>query len=559
MRYCLKKTCRRNRCPLVVALLLLASGLPGKANVYATDIKLNGSTNNAAIAASEPDTTVLISYILNEPATNVWLQIHSGAAVVWTGSLAGTNTGSNSVAWGGTNQAGQIVVPGVYQFSITASSSGYAGWTNITDDSPHFAVYEPTGIAVNQNSNSPFYGRVFAGNAPPNSAAGIFKFNADGSPADEGGFSRSYPWPGGQYDPGYLYSPWKIAVAPDDTVYINDWSQSGLVLAFDEVISTNYLTALNSGNYPYQFPPAGPQLSGPCVTGGGGGTQLWMADANTDGHSVGVLRYDLTANGAVADNDTGTVVVGISPTGLTLCAYDVAVDASSNIYVIQSLDGFADPGDYFSTPRLFCFPPYSNTTELTTNWSVSSEDHSLENAVGVAVDPTGTWVAVAVRGYNDGSGGELPNGVAGLKNGAVNVYYATNGALVASLGGGTNDQFMGVAWDHVGNLYATDLSAQVWRTWSPPGTNQAVTPAAPVIQVYNTLTQPSLCSPVAPVAPASPFGFTLQGQSNVTYVIECSPDLVTWTPIATNYDTVDLRYITVPAPCANSFFQARVQ
>ena len=243
------------------------------------------------------------------------------------------------------------------------------------------------------------------GNAPPDSTAGIFKFNADGSPADEGGFSRSYPWPGGQYNPGYLYSPWKIAVALDDTVYINDWSQSGLALAFDEVISANYLTALNSGNYPSEDPT--PFLSGPFVTGGGTNTRLWMADANTDGNSVGVLRYDVSANGAVADNDSGTVVVGISPTGLTLCAYDAAVDASSNIYVIQSLDGFADPGDYFSTPRLFCFPPYTNTEDLTTNWSVSSEDYSLENAVGVAVDPTGTWVAVAVRGYNNGSEGEL--------------------------------------------------------------------------------------------------------------------------------------------------------
>ena len=99
MRYCQKKTCRRNRCPLVAALLLLVTGLPGMAYVCATDIKLNGSTNNAAIASSGPDTTVLISYILNEPATNVCLQIHSGAAVVWTGSLAGTNTGSNSVVW----------------------------------------------------------------------------------------------------------------------------------------------------------------------------------------------------------------------------------------------------------------------------------------------------------------------------------------------------------------------------------------------------------------------------------------------------------------------------
>ena len=171
-----------------------------------------------------------------------------------------------------------------------------------------------------------------------------------------------------------------------------------MVLAFDEVISTNYLTVLDSGNYPY---PA-EQFSGPCVTGGGADTQLWMADANTNGSSVGVVRWDVTANGAVAANDTGTVVVGISPNGLNLCAYDVAVDAGSNIYVIQCLDGFCDPVYYHHAARLFVSRPTPASRTLTTNWSIGSTDHSLENAVGIAVDPTGHLVAVAVRGYNNG-------------------------------------------------------------------------------------------------------------------------------------------------------------
>ena len=84
------KTDRRNRCQLVVALLLLWGCLSGRANVYATNIKLNGSTNNAAIVPGRP---VRISYILNEPATNVLVRLLSGATVVWSNSLAGTNRG----------------------------------------------------------------------------------------------------------------------------------------------------------------------------------------------------------------------------------------------------------------------------------------------------------------------------------------------------------------------------------------------------------------------------------------------------------------------------------
>ncbi|MGA2539988.1 MAG: hypothetical protein ABSG78_00350 [Verrucomicrobiota bacterium] len=546
MHYRQKKTDRRNRCQLVVALLLLCAGVSGRANVYATDIKLNGSTNNAAIV---PAGGVQISYILNEPATaGLSVQIFSGATVVWTNNLAGgvpgTGAGSNGMAWGGTNQAGQNVAAGIYQISITAAAAGHAAWTNITDDSAIFFVgFDPSGIAVNKNTNSPYYGRVLVGNAPP-SGAEICKFNADGSPADEGEFSQSYQsyqWSGD------LFSPWKIEIAQDDTVYINDWSMGGRVMAFDEVISTNYLTVLNSGNYPY--PTA--LLSGPCVTGGGTNTQIWMADANTNGLSVGVVRWDVTAAGTLAANDTGTVVVGISSNGLTLSAYDVSVDAGSNIYVIQCLDGFRDPGDFYHMPRLFCFPPYSGQADLTTNWSIGSLDYSLENAAGVAVDPTGQWVAVAVEGY----GGQ---DVLELRNGAVNIYEAADGALVTRLGAGTNHAFIDVAWDQAGNLYATDLNASVWRAYSPPGANEATTTAVPLIQVYDSLTPPLLSAPAAPVAPANQFGFTLQGQGNVTYIIESSPDLINWTPIATNYDTVSLRAITVPAPGSASFFQAVV-
>jgi len=537
------KTVRRHRCLPVLALLLLCAGLSARANVYATDIKLNSSTNNAAIL---PATPVQISYLLNEPASaGLSLQIFSGATVVWTnllaGGAAGTAAGSNGVVWGGTNQSGQNVPAGVYQISITAAATGHPAWTNITDDSSRFSVLDPTGISVNKNTNSPYFGRVFVGNAPPayDNDSGVYKCNADGSPADEGPFSQSYFWAGG------LFSPWKIAVAQDDTVYINDWSQGGSVTAFDETISTNYLTVLDMANYPY--PTA--LLSGPFVTGGGSATQLWMADANTNGFSVGVVRWDVIPSSGVGA--TATVVVGISPSGLDLCAYDVAVDAASNIYVVQCLDGFRDPADYHQMPRLFAFPPYAGQPETTTNWSVCSLDYSLENAAGVAVDPAGRWVAVAVEGYGS-------QNILELQNGAVNIYRASDGALVTRLGAGTNHAFLDVDWDLAGNLYATDINASVWRAYSPPGANQATTAAVPIIQVYDAFTQPVLSASAVPLPPTNQLTFTLQGQPNVAYTIQSSPDLINWTPIATNYDTVSLRLVTVPMLDTACFFQALV-
>ena len=252
----------------------------------------------------------------------------------------------------------------------------------------------------------------------------------------------------------------------------------------------------------------------------------------------------------MADGDTGTVVVGINSAGLNLCAYDVAVDASSNIYVIQCLDGVRDPANY-SMPRLFCFPPYTNPADLTTNWSVGSADYSLENAVGVAVDPTGPWVAVAVRGYNNG-GRELA-GIAKRRRQHLLRHQWRPGCQPGS---GNQRRVHGRGLGQCWKSIYDRLERAVWRAYSPPGANQAVTVAVPVIQVYDTLTRPSLCAPAAPAG--RPVRIHFAGQSNVTYVIECSPDWSTGPPsppITTPFPSAPS---PVAAPCAASFFQAVV-
>ncbi|MGD1083589.1 MAG: hypothetical protein ABSA47_02420 [Verrucomicrobiota bacterium] len=546
-----KKTDRRAGGLLTVALMLSLGCASSRANVYATDIRLNGSTNNAAILATNG---LQISYILNEPATlGVTVQIESNSAVLWStnlaGGMAGTDAGSNSINWDGSDQTTLTnAAAGIYSISITAETEGYTNWTNITDDSANFQVPFPMSIAVNKNTNSPFYGRVFVGSAPfDKDLAGIEKFNADGSPPDEGGglSTGAYPWAGRQF------SPWKIGISSDDKVYIDDWSSNGIVLAFDEVISTNYLTVLNTNNYSY---PA-ESLSGPWVTGAGTNTLLFMADANTNlanGGSAGILEWGVTNNGMLGSNDTGTTNAAVSTdtNGLTVAPWDMCLDTNGNIYAIQSLDGLANT-NYANTMRVFCFTTNGGLLATNALWGVWSTNEDLENAYGIAVDPTATFVAVAVLGY------AVEQNY--LLNGGVNIYYATNGQLVTQLdvtnGLDHVPEYTDVAWDNAGNLYATDYGNGVWRVYSPPGTNQATTVAAAVVQVYDTLAQPLLC---APQVCSGQFGFTLQGQSNVTYVIQSSPDLITWTNAATNYDPGADRAIQLPVPAGPAFYQAVV-
>ena len=52
--------------------------------------------------------------------------------------------------------------------------------------------------------------------------------------------------------------------------------------------------------------------------------------------------------------------------------------------------------------------------------------------------------------------------------------------------------------------------------------------------------------------------FILYGQPNVTYIIQISTDLQTWTSVATNTSVFANRDITIPAPPSGSFIRAVV-
>jgi hypothetical protein len=225
---------------LILGMLMLAVATRSRANVYATDVRLNDDFTNV-VASSEP---IVISYILNEPASlGATVQIQSGSTVVQTLELPtgvqGTLRGFNAVTWTPTNLA-----PGSYSVSVTAASSGYTNWTEITSDITDLNTYvfDGHGIAVDKNPTSPYYGRIFVANSTPGqtSAAGdslgILKFNADTTDAAEGVSSSGLD--------GHLWSdasqsPWKIQVSDDDHVYVDDLANNGDLYRWDPTISSN--------------------------------------------------------------------------------------------------------------------------------------------------------------------------------------------------------------------------------------------------------------------------------------------------------------------------------
>jgi hypothetical protein len=474
---------------LALGLALAACTRSARANVYATNIKLNGELINATAAQGSD---VSISYILNEPASaGVTINVLSNAVVVRTIDIAGDTdgafTGLNTVTWDGKDADGSNVGPGAhYSVRITAASAGYDVWTTTsTDGLDGNYVWEGRGIGVNQNPKSPYYGRIFVANSHiddvyginvPGDNVGMIKLNADGSFADEGTFST-----GGHVWAGDFYSPWKLEVSADDYVYINDWTSSGEIYRWDQTLSTNsQLHVLGTNNW-----APGCNMSGPAIFGTGTNTEIYMADIPYPG-SRGIVKYTVTADGTCAANDIGTVVIPISHP-LSLYPYDIALDKHHNYYIIQY---GADTND--AAPRVMRYPAnYDINTNAVADWDTATlygaaqQADDWNDAFGIAVDPTGTYVAVCFDGTAD--------------RGNTKILEAATGILVTNLdldmdinsAGATHDD-LDVCWDAVGNVYYIDDYSGVWRTVSPPGTNSSTTEAVVTLEVVDLTPAPAI-------------------------------------------------------------------
>ena len=509
----------------VSVLAFISFATTTRANVYATDIQINGSLYGITNTPT-PANPATITYRLNQAATaGVTVAILQGNTQVATIN-GGTAMGLNTVLWGGTNGAGAAVSTGVtYSISITAKANGFSFWTQISvDANAGMPAYYPLGIDVDKNTNSPYYGRVIMGcalnggsaSSVPVAAqnAGLYKMNADGSQADEG-------WYG---DAGYTtddagdtssgttmpttsppgFDPFIIRIGDDDRIYWCDNSDLGAIIACDMKATTNQIVINESG---YAKNPDFSDLDGGIEQFDVTGTTtthpaLWLCDMYDDYPNWGIWMYHMA--GGVADpNDTkGTQAVQAGS------ASDLYEGSSGGCMIDTNLDIFVsqDPLGNDAVLRTMEYtnwnhgvlPPEAGgsgyaygTTTGQVHWGLGTSDNTFCGVKDTVINSRTHPTMVALPMILDHEGNNTAFGIRVLNATNGSVISVTNGVTVQSL---TNmdyaNQYTSAAWDNVGNLYGASPTTNLWRVWSPPGgnTNTTVAVAQVVIPVPITIT-----------------------------------------------------------------------
>jgi hypothetical protein len=552
-----------------------------RANVYATDIKLNGSLSTITNASLSPTT---ISYRLNQAATlGVTVSIWQGTNQVATIN-GGTKMGLNTVVWGGTNNSGGAVGSGAFSVSITAATLGFTNWQQISVDTNagNYAFY-PNGMAVDKNTNSPYYGRVVVGCSDSDGTSvnpisgdiildGIYKMNADGSFADEGGFGY-----GGYTNDDFgdvssnempsasFVVPWMLRIGEDDRIYMLDYSDEGAISSFDMEV-TSFKIVIDDGgadfgklggphNYsrnPYLTTLAYGigefDVTFPNSTNGA----IWLCD-NDNNKLVnppnwGVMMYHLV-NGQSDTNDTiGVQAVAVGGDLSLVSSGGCSVDSNLDIFVSQSSpqEGNLYYTMVFTNWNAGILPPESTSTNSLgpVAYALGTTTNQVEWGYGCGVDTmcgtNPTFEAIADTVINSRRNPTMvaypmEAGSDEASGSGIRLLSAIDGSVIQ-----TNidfgQEYTCAAWDNVGNLYGASSTRNVWRVWSPPGPSTNTTVSVAQVIVSGALFQIGNASVVV-TGPGSgnvTINFSAPGNpAPSTFTLVSSPSLLgTFTPVS---------------------------
>jgi|GEM_PF-635024 len=265
---------------LASAATLTLAGV-ARAVPYASGISVSGTT---------------VTFVLNESADNVTVNRTPGTPL----NLGALPKGSHSFDTGGATS-----------WEIVVTKNAPLNWVQISNDTDNTSkYYYPTGVAVNKNPASPYFGWIYVAEGWGGTTAspqrttqdGLYVMKADQS--DAIGQGDTAMTGGVTWATGLNRSPGRLAIDDDGNVFITDWSDShsGIWIAppdlsgtFTELFS-GYDTRATSGLLSLGGASYAGSVAGAWLEGSGASRKLYTVDE--DYPDIGdINRYDIgTAN-----------------------------------------------------------------------------------------------------------------------------------------------------------------------------------------------------------------------------------------------------------------------
>lgn len=304
-------------------------------NIYASELKPEGYS--------------AVSFVLNGDAESVALTVKNGSQVVKTIDLGPCNKGYNYI-----DLTTADLADGDYSWSVTAagkSGGDEPGQVSVNGD-PLLDIANARGVAIDNNPESPYFGRVYVTSIEANGkkgarmGTGLYILGADGS--DVTG-QAGVPYNGGENWSGNS-GPYRSAVAPNGDVYVCDWTDahSGIWVMNPAEPKANWRAVFGgTRNGDGLASEGGVKIHGSVpglfITGKGADTKLYALDEDYDADGrTHLLRYDLgtqTTPWVVAPSEEygiGPLIDGL-PT-IVNANQDVAYDGRGGAWVCQWRD-----------------------------------------------------------------------------------------------------------------------------------------------------------------------------------------------------------------------------
>lgn len=445
-------------------------------NAYAYDIKVEHHTGNH-----------VVSYRLNAPASQVKVQLWADGEVAkeYDGTTIAQYTDENKTA---VNNLNTVTIPAAdvpedtkVSFRVAVTSEAL---TEAAVAEKAYRFYHPAGVAIDNNTDSPYFGRLYMTEAMPSTSAtyhsygegngqGLYIFdqmlnpvtNAEGSYAFKGGQTFQEKFTNGTTS----YDPRKVRITEDGRVLLSGQNENGVALweVNPEDLNADFKPIISGTPNGYDIQTADGQfMAAPNVSmdvkGKGSNLKVLMLSNNNGGQfAYGGYRTD--------EYDLGTATEWTTAPSRNIAALSGKYTIThTNTTVLYDNEG----GIWYANSRATATADEPTLVHIN---AAGEEDYKVEDGGGLYYGGGGIAFNHDFTRLAIGTGSNTITVYAVSKDADGKPVLTEEFNFETTIGRNCND----IAWDIADNLYIVGNSGEWLKSFSLPRESGEVVVSAP--------------------------------------------------------------------------------